>query len=86
VDGVQDDHDVENEAESKVEIPIDALSADALTGVIDDYVLREGTNYGSIEVSLETKRAQVLAQLRSGAAIVIFDPVTETCTIALRAG
>ena len=76
--------EVESE-ESDVEIPIGALSADALAGVIDDYVLREGTEYGAVDVSLEAKRAQVLAQLRSGHAIVIFDPSTETCTIALRA-
>jgi uncharacterized protein YheU (UPF0270 family) len=81
---VREDSEVESQ-ESKVEIPIGALSPDALTGVIDDYVLREGTEYGAVDVSLEAKRAQVLAQLRSGRAIVIFDPSTETCTIALRA-
>ena len=81
---VQEDRAIESE-ESKVEIPIDRLSPDALAGVVDDYVLREGTNYGAVEISLETKRAQVLAQLRSGQAIVLFDPSTETCTIALRA-
>jgi uncharacterized protein len=82
---VREDREVERE-ESKVEIPIKALSPEALSGVIDDYVLREGTNYGPVEVSLETKRAQVLAQLHSGTAILVFDPATETCTIALRAG
>ena len=78
-----DETEVESE-ETKVEIPIDELSPEALLGVVDDYVLREGTDYGRGEVPLEAKREQVLSQLRSGKAIVIFDPVTETCTIASR--
>jgi uncharacterized protein YheU (UPF0270 family) len=70
--------------EIKVEIPVDQLSPEALLGVIDDYVLREGTEYGSSDVTLERKREQVLAQLRAGHARVVFDAETETCTIVLR--
>lgn len=71
--------------EIPVEIPLSALSAEALLGVIDDYVLREGTEYGAAEVTLERKREQLLSQLRSGKAVVMFDQATETCTIVLRA-
>ena len=67
-----------------VEIPLDTLSPAALLGVIDDFVLREGTEYGAAEVTLERKRAQVLEQLNSGRAQLLFDPATETCTIMLR--
>jgi uncharacterized protein YheU (UPF0270 family) len=70
--------------ESKVEIPLDQLSREALVGVIDDYVLREGTEYGATDFTLERKREQVLAQLRSGSALLVFDQTTETCTIVLR--
>jgi uncharacterized protein len=68
----------------QVEIPWEQLSADALRGVIDDFVLREGTDYGARETTLETKRDQVLGQLRSGKATVMFEPRTETCTIVKR--
>ncbi|MEM1432420.1 MAG: YheU family protein [Pseudomonadota bacterium] len=67
-----------------IKIEVDALSADALIGVIDDFVLREGTEYGTTEVSLEHKRAEVLAQLDSGAAEIWFDPQTESVTLRLR--
>lgn len=70
--------------EVKVEIPVDQLSPEALLGVVDDYVLREGTDYGGGEHTLERKREQVLAQLRSGKAVIVFDEVTESCTIVLR--
>jgi uncharacterized protein YheU (UPF0270 family) len=72
--------------ERRVDVPIEALSPEALLGVVDDYVLREGTEYGSADVSLERKREQVMKQLQAGEAIIVFDEATETCTIARRAG
>lgn len=67
-----------------IEVPADALSEAALIGVIDDFILREGTEYGEEDVPLETKRAQILEQLRSNEAVIAFDPETKTCTILLR--
>lgn len=69
-----------------VDIPLDALSREALQGVIDDFILREGTDYGETEVPLERKRSQVLEQLKRGQARLTFDPRTETCTILPRNG
>jgi uncharacterized protein YheU (UPF0270 family) len=71
--------------EQRVEVPMSALSPEALLGVVDDFVLREGTEYGAVEVSLERKREHVLQQLRSGEALIVFDATTETCTIVRRA-
>ena len=68
-----------------VEIPLDRLKDDLITAIVDDFVLREGTDYGHAEISLESKRRQVRAQLRDGSAALMFDPQTETCTIVLRA-
>ena len=65
-----------------VEIPADALSASALRGVIESFVLREGTDYGDHEFSLEQKVAQVRAQIARGEARVMFDPQSESVTIA----
>jgi uncharacterized protein YheU (UPF0270 family) len=70
--------------ERRVDVPFTALSPEALLGVVDDYVLREGTEYGAADVSLERKREQVLAQLRSGDAQIVFDEASETCTILRR--
>ena len=62
-------------------VPYDQLSPEALQGVIEEFVTRDGTDYGEIEVSLETKISLVLGQLKSGKAVIIFDLKTETCTI-----
>ena len=64
-----------------VKIPYDQLSQEALKGVIEEFVTRDGTDYGEVEISLETKIAQVLAQIKSGKAVIVFDQKSETCTI-----
>ena len=62
-------------------IPHGELSAEALHGVIESFVLREGTDYGEREYSLEQKVAQVRAQLERGQARIVFDPESDTVTI-----
>ncbi len=64
-----------------VKIPYDQLSHTALLGVVEEFVTRDGTDYGEIEVSLERKINRVMAQLTSGRAVIVFDPETETSTI-----
>jgi uncharacterized protein YheU (UPF0270 family) len=62
-------------------IPHRELSAAALRGVIEAYVLREGTDYGRLEFSLEQKVAHVAAQLEAGTAQIWFDPGTSSVDI-----
>ena len=64
-----------------VKIPYDQLSPGALHGLLDEFVTRDGTDYGAVEIPVETKIAQVLAQLRSGKAVIVFDQETESWTI-----
>ena len=66
-----------------VEVPPGELSPTALRGVIESFVLREGTDYGGRDVSLEDKVAAVRAQLQRGEARILFDPVTETIDIVV---
>ncbi len=68
-----------------VEIAYVALSSEALQGLIEAFVLREGTDYGEREFTLEQKSAQVLAQLRQGEARILYDPASETVTIDIAA-
>ncbi len=58
------------ESAEPVEIPYAALSSEALRGVIEAFVLREGTDYGEREFTLAQKGAQVLAQDRPRCACV----------------
>ncbi|MGH8300885.1 MAG: YheU family protein [Steroidobacteraceae bacterium] len=62
-------------------MPPAELSAEALRGVIEAFVLREGTDYGEREYSLEQKVSQVRAQLERGQARILFDPESNTITI-----
>jgi uncharacterized protein YheU (UPF0270 family) len=64
-------------------IPIDKLSAEALRGVIEEFVLREGTDYGVKEVSREAKFGQVKDKLEKGLAVLVFDDEAETTNIFL---
>jgi uncharacterized protein YheU (UPF0270 family) len=68
-----------------VEIPLDALGADALRGVIESFVLREGTDYGEREATLAEKVADVRRQLERGEARIVFDPESESIHILPRA-
>ena len=64
-----------------INIPVDALSEDALLGVIDDYVNREGTDYGHRDFDLAQKRDAVRRELASGRAVITYDPATQSTTI-----
>jgi len=64
-----------------MDIPLESLSAEALEGIIDDFILREGTDYGAAEASLESKRRDILAQLKKGKAKIVFDHESESITL-----
>lgn len=71
-------------APDAVDIPHSELSPDALRGVIESFVLREGTEYGARDFSLEEKVQHVLRQLERREARIFFDPATETIDILVR--
>lgn len=64
-----------------IKIPAEALSAEALAGVIDEFIHREGTDYGHRDYSLDEKRAAVRAALAAGEAVITFDPGSASTTI-----
>jgi uncharacterized protein YheU (UPF0270 family) len=72
---------METERPKPIVIPHGELSAEALRGVLESFVLREGTDYGEREFSLEQKVAHVLRQLERGEAQIIFDAVLESIDI-----
>ena len=64
-----------------MEIPFEKLNPATLRGVIEDFILREGTDYGQQEYSLDEKVEQVMKQLRKGDYMISFDPESETPSI-----
>ena len=74
-----------------VEIEPEQLTPEALRGLAEEFVTREGTDYGTGQAAgpksgpgewtLDEKVEQVLAQIERGEARIVFDPETETVGI-----
>jgi uncharacterized protein YheU (UPF0270 family) len=68
-----------------VVVPYTELSEDALRGVIESFVLREGTDYGERDASHDDKVADVMRQLERGDARIVYDPLDTSVTIVVAA-
>ena len=69
---------------SFVTVPIADVSREALAGLVEEFVTRDGTDYGREERSLEDKMATVMAQLERGDVVVVFDVESETFNIVTK--
>ena len=64
-----------------IEVPPADLSGEALRALVEEFVTRDGTDYGAVERSLEDKVAAVLRQIARGDVRIVFDPESETTTL-----
>ena len=55
------------------------LAKPTLDSLIEEFVTRDGTDYGAEEYSLEQKKRQILTQLERGDIFLTFDQETESC-------
>ena len=62
-------------------IPWNSLSEEALRGVIEEFITREGTEYGLVEYGLSKKVDQIRRQLREGLVRVVFDAETNSVSL-----
>ncbi|WP_372680130.1 YheU family protein [Desulfosarcina sp.] len=67
--------------EAMLVIPHRQLSPEALAGLIEEFVTRDGTDSGYTQGSLVENVAMVRRQLDNGQAVVAFDNLTQTCNI-----
>lgn len=67
--------------ETPIEIPPDQISPETLRSLVESFVLREGTDYGSVEVSLDKKIEQVLQQIQRKEVKILFDQVSESVSL-----
>jgi uncharacterized protein YheU (UPF0270 family) len=72
---------MEGEAPQPVVVPYTELATDLLHAVVESYVLREGTDYGEKEFSLEDKVSHVISQLKRGEVKIVFDSESESVSI-----
>lgn len=64
-------------------VPWEQVPADSLRNLVEEFVTRDGTDYGEQEISLETRVGQVMQQLRRAEVVIWFDGVTETITLMM---
>jgi uncharacterized protein YheU (UPF0270 family) len=67
-------------------IPYDQLSTEALHALIEDFVTRDGTDYGRHEMGMREKAAHLLALLQKGEMLITYDEDTQTCGLVSREG
>lgn len=64
-----------------VKIPYDRLSPEALRGLVEDFVTREGTDYGETEIPPAERIEQVMKRIKTGRAVIVFDSNTNSCSL-----
>jgi uncharacterized protein YheU (UPF0270 family) len=62
-------------------IPYEILSREALQGLIEEFVTREGTDSGYTKKSLEENVEMVKRQLQRRDAFIVYDKATQTANI-----
>ena len=67
-----------------VEVPASQLSPETLRALVEEFVTRDGTDYGRSEKSIEQKVADVMRQLARGDVKIVFDQDTQTANIVVR--
>lgn len=67
-----------------MQIPHTALSPEALQNLLEEFVTREGTDYGLHAYSLDDKVKQVRRQIETGRAVILYDPHSSSCHIEVR--
>lgn len=62
-------------------IEANQLEGPTLETIATEFVLREGTDYGAQEISLEKKVQQVLRQISNNEVRIVFDPESESLNL-----
>lgn len=62
-------------------VPWQQISPDALNSIIEEFVMREGTDYGEAEVSFEQKKLEVKQQLGNGSVVLVYSEIHETVNL-----
>jgi uncharacterized protein len=62
-------------------IPHKRLSPEALNGLIEEFVTRDGTDTGYTQGTLEENVGMVMQQLERGEVFIVFDEVSQAANI-----
>ena len=64
-----------------IKIPIESLDRSIIFSIIEEFVSREGTDYGAYEVNFQSKIDEIYRKLESDEYSISYDESTESCTI-----
>jgi uncharacterized protein len=67
-----------------VEVPAARIDPDTLERLVEEFVTRDGTDYGEKELTLAQKKAAVARQIDRGDVVLVFDTETETANLVTR--
>lgn len=65
-------------------IPFERLTHEALVGLIESFVVREGTDYGEHEWSFEEKVGMLMAKIKSGDVCIVYDETLQEVNLLAR--
>jgi len=72
-----------NLSEEGVDVPYERLEPETLRNLIQEFVTRDGTDWGETGGTLEDKVEQVMHQLRSRKVKIVFDLKSQTANIVV---
>ena len=64
-----------------IEIPPNTLADEILVSIIEEFINREGTDYGKQEVKLDVQIKRARSKIMRGDVLIMFDPKTESCNL-----
>lgn len=62
-------------------IPWQDLPESTLYNILDSFILREGTDYGERELTLDEKRERLLAQIKAEKVVIVWSELNESLDI-----
>lgn len=65
-------------------IPFSELSEHALQALLEDFVTRDGTDYGDEEMSMQEKVEHLLALLRKGELLITYNEKLDNCGLVTK--
>lgn len=65
-------------------IPYQKLSQEALQALIEDFVTRDGTDYGEVEMSMQDKSAHLIALIKKGDLLITYDDELQSCGLVTK--
>ena len=65
-------------------IPYQQLSEDALQALLEDFVTRDGTDYGQVELSMQDKAEHLRMLLKKGELFISYNDELHSCGLVTK--